>query len=156
MDNLFYYFYKNKVETATVEITFSDWQPLTKEEIIIYQNNDYDNIEFINNKYCFTKNIININLDEYKNSKIELLSNQAFDIAERILPEYKYKNCLISKNLVERGENPIYENYMDIMLEYENSRVLIRQEFYRCKEAILKASSITEIDNINIEYEKGS
>ena len=39
---MYYYFYNYKVETATVEITLSDWQPLTKEEIIIYQNNVID------------------------------------------------------------------------------------------------------------------
>lgn len=156
MNNLFYYFYKNKVETATVEITSPGWQSLTSEEIITYKNNDYDKIVFIDNKYYFIKNNITIDLEEYKNSKIGLLSMQSFDIAETIIPDYKYKNCLISKNLVERGEDPIYENYIDIMLEYENSRVWVRQEFYRCKEAILKATSIEEIDNININYEKRS
>ena len=50
---MYYYFYNYKVETATVKIWLEDWQELTQEEIIIYQNNDYDNIEFINNKYCF-------------------------------------------------------------------------------------------------------
>ena len=151
---MYYYFYNYKVETATVKIWLEDWQELTQEEIIIYQNNDYDNIEFINNKYCFTKNIININLDEYKTSKIEKLSRLSFILGEEIIPNYKYSNCLISKNLVERGEEPIYPNYLNIMIEYENSRVFLRKEFYRCKGLIESATTKEEIDNITIEYEK--
>ena len=151
---MYYYFYNYKVETATVKIWLEDWQELTQEEIIIYQNNDYDNIEFINNKYCFTKNIININLDEYKASKIEKLSRLSFILGEEIIPNYKYSNCLISKNLVERGEDPIYPNYLNLMIEYENSRVSLRKEFYRCKGLIESATTKEEIDNITIEYEK--
>ena len=154
MEDYIYYFFNNKVETATTEIKLPGWQQLTQEEIIIYQNNDYDNIEFINNKYCFTKNIININLDEYKTSKIEKLSCLSFILGEEIIPNYKYNNCLISKNLVERGEEPIYPNYLNIMIEYENSRVFLRKEFYRCKGLIESATTKEEIDNITIEYEK--
>lgn len=156
MENLYYYFYDYRVETATTEIKLPGWQPLTSEEIIIYQNNDYDNIEFINNKYCFTKNNITINLDEYKNLKINEFSRLSFIIGEEIIPNYKYMNCLISKQFVERGEDPIYSNYIELMEQYEILRKDLRTEFYRCKEAVLKCNSIKEIDDIIFVYEKKS
>ena len=147
---MYYYFYNYKVETATVEITLSDWQPLTKEEIIIYQNNDYNNIEFINNKYCFTKNISlnQFNLEIYKIEKIQELSYLSLSVGEVVAPTYKFHNCLLSKEMEENGEIPIYPNWRDVMNEYKKKRIDLRNEFYRLKTVVENAVTKEEIDSL--------
>ena len=156
MEDSIYYFFNYKVETATSEIKLPGWQRLTEEEIAIYKLADYDSIELFEGKYCFAKTINTFNLDQYKKIKIEYISGESFTRGEQILPDYKYRNCLISKGLIERGELPIYDNYSEIMIQYENIRKELRNEFYRCKNLIELATTKEEVDNINFEYETKS
>jgi acylphosphatase len=158
MEDYIYYFYDYKVETATTEIKLPGWQRLTNDEIEIYKSGDYNSIEKFNDIFCFS-NVIDTNLfniEQYKRIKIDLISGESFTRGEQIIPDYKYRNCLISKGLVERGEDPIYTNYLDVMHEYEDLRKDLRNEFYRCKNLIDGATTKEEIDNINFNYEKGS
>ena len=152
MEDFIYYFYNYKVETATVEINLPGWQKLTDDEIEIYKSGNYKSIEMIDDLYCFSNTIENpsFNLDELKQSKVELLSSQSFDRAEDYMPKYKYENCLISKSLVERGKAPIYPNYLEIMRLYEESRVSLRLRFYECKSLVEAATSVEEIDKIEL------
>lgn len=147
---MYYYFYNYKVETATVEITLSDWQPLTKEEIIIYQNNDYNNIEFINNKYCFTKNISlnQFDFNSYKTEKIKELSYLSLSVGEIVAPTYKFHNCLLSKEMEENGEDPIYPDWREVMEEFKNKRIALRNEFYRLKTVVESSKTQDEIDQL--------
>ena len=147
---MYYYFYNYKVETATVKIWLEDWQELTQEEIIIYQNNDYDNIEFINNKYCFTKNISlnQFDLSSYKAEKIKELSYLSLSVGEVVAPTYKFHNCLLSKEMEENGEDPIYPDWKEVMEEFKNKRIALRNEFYRLKSVIENAITQEEIDSL--------
>ena len=152
---MYYYFYNYKVETATVKIWLEDWQELTPEEIEIFKKEEYKRIIKTNGVYSFL-NENDFDLEQYKRIKIDLISGESFTRGEQIIPDYKYRNCLISKGLVERGEDPIYTNYLDVMHEYEDIRKDLRNEFYRCKNLIDGATTKEEIDNINFNYEKGS
>lgn len=158
MEDFIYYFYNYKVETATVEINLPGWQKLTDDEIEIYKSGNYNSIEIFDERYTFTK-ITNANafdLEQYKRIKIEYISGESFTRAEQAVPEYRYKNCLISKSLIERGKGPIYNNYLEIIQQYEDSRISCRNEFYRCKNLIEHAKTKEEVDNINFEYETKS
>lgn len=152
---MYYYFYNYKVETATVKIYLEDWQELTSEEIDIYESNNYKRIIKFGNIYKFD-NIDDFDLEQYKRIKIDLISGESFTLGEQIIPDYKYRNCLISKGLVERNEPPIYENYIEIMHQYEDLRRDLRNEFYRCKFLIENATTKEEIDNIKFVYETRS
>ena len=152
---MYYYFYNYKVETATVKIWLEDWQELTPEEIEIFKKEEYKRNIKTNGVYSFI-NENDFDLEQYKRIKIDLISGESFTRGEQIIPDYKYRNCLISKGLVERGEDPIYTNYLDVMHEYEDLRKDLRNEFYRCKNLIDGATTKEEIDNINFNYEKGS
>jgi len=153
MEDFIYYFFNYKVETATSEINLPGWQKLTQEEIIIYKTCNYKRIVKNDNIYCFS-NEDDFNLDQYKQIKIDLISGESFTKGEQLIPDYKYRNCLISKGLIERGEVPIYDNYIDLMHEYEDLRKDLRTEFYRCKTLIEQAINKEEVDNINFTYEK--
>jgi hypothetical protein len=153
MEEHLYYFFDYKVETATVEIHLPGWQKLTEEEINIYKSGEYKRIVKTNNHYSFCIND-EFDLEQYKRIKIEFISGESFARGEQIIPDYKYMNCLISKGFVERGESPIYNNYIELMQEYECVRRDLRNEFYRCKSLIENAKTKEEIDQINFEYEK--
>lgn len=158
MEDYIYYFFNNKVETATTEIKLPGWQRLTDDEIEIYKSGDYNSIEKFNDHYCFSNEIDTnlFNIEQYKRIKIELISGESFAKGEQIIPDYKYRNCLISKGLVERNEPPIYENYIEIMHQYEDLRRDLRNEFYRCKFLIENATTKEEIDIIKFVYETRS
>lgn len=153
MDNLIYYFFAGRVETATTEINLPGWQRLTDDEIEIYKSCSYKKIVKNNNIYSFS-NEDDFDLEQYKKIKIEFISGESFARGEQIIPDYKYRNCLISKGLVERNELPIYDNYIELMHRYEDLRKDLRNEFYRCKAQIESATTKEEIDNINFNYEK--
>lgn len=154
MEDFIYYFYDYKVETATSEVKLPGWQILSPEEVNIFKKREYKRIVKMNNVYSFTNEDEFIDLVDYKRLKIDSISGQSFTLGEQIIPDYKYLNCLISKGLVERGENPIYNNYLEIMEQYETLRRDLRNEFYRCKNLILAAFTVDEIDQIIFTYAK--
>ena len=150
MENLYYYFYNYNVETATVKILLEDWQELTQEEIEIYKSGDYSSIEKINDHYCFSKSItINqFNLETYKIEKIQELSYLSLSVGEVVAPTYKFYNCLLSKEMEENGEDPIYTDWKVAMNEFKSKRVALRNEFYRLKSIVENAETKDEIDQL--------
>ena len=48
----------------------------------------------------------------------------------------------------ENGETPIYENWEDVLNEYKNKRIALRNEFYRLKAVVENATTKEEIDNL--------
>lgn len=154
MEDFLYYFYNYQVQTSDVPIYAEGWQALTSEEIFMYKNDNFLPVTKKGSTYCFHNIEEDFDLEQYKKIKIEYLSGESFTRGEQIIPNYKYTNCIISKNLVERGEDPIYPDYLDIMIQYEHSRVSLRKEFYDCKKLVELATTKEEIDNINFEYEE--
>ena len=158
---MYYYFYNYKVETATTKIYLEDWQELTSEEINIYESNNYKCIIKFGNIYKFDNtDLPEINLDELKQNKILELSKICLDFGESIAPNYKFSNCILSKEMEESGENPIYTNWRDQLNEYTTKRIFVRNEFYRIKTLIENSTNIDELLSIFtldiLKYEKES
>lgn len=148
MDEFIYYFYNFNVETATTEIFLPGWQKLTQEEIEIFRSGNYSKIEKVYNHYCFS-DIIDLslfNLTEFKNNKISDLSQMCLAIGDSIAPNYKFDNCLLSKEMEENGETPIYSDWREKLNDYKNKRIFLRNEFYRIKSLIEKSESREEIE----------
>ena len=147
---MYYYFYNYKVETATVKIWLEDWQELTPEEIEIYKSGDYSSIEKINDRYTFTGivNVNEFNLDTYKVEKIQELNYLSLSVGEVVAPTYKFHNSLLSKEMEEAGENPIYPDWRAVMNEYKCKRIALRNEFYRLKSVVESANTKKEIDSL--------
>lgn len=152
-EQLRYYFFNKKVETATTEIKLPGWQQLTQEEIEIYKSGDYSSIEKFNDRYTFAMiNTVNqFNLDTYKFEKIQELSYLSLSVGEVVAPTYKFHNCLLSKEMEENAETPIYSNWRVIMEEFKNKRIALRNEFYRLKSIIEQAETKEAVDAIFIE-----
>lgn len=150
MEDFLYYFYNYKVETSDVQIYAEGWQELTSEEIEIYKSGYYSSIEKINDNYCFSKSItINqFNLETYKIEKIQELSYLSLSVGDIIAPTYKFHNCLLSKEMEETGEIPIYPDWRDVMNEFKSKRVALRNEFYRLKSVVENATSKEQIDSL--------
>ena len=146
---MYYYFYNYKVETATVKIWLEDWQELTQEEIIIYNTGNYKRIIKHDNKYIFDNTDYSIiNLTELKQNKISDLSQMCLAFGDSIAPNYKFNNCLLSKEMEENGETPIYLDWREQLADYTNKRIYARNEFYRIKKLIEDASTMEEIISI--------
>ena len=146
MDNLRYYFFEGKVETATT--TIHGWQELTAKQIEQYSTGDYD-VAFVNDKWDLVLHVEPIfDLQQYKLDKIKELSYLALSVGNRVAPNYKLDNCILSKEMELNGETPIYENWRNVMNEYKNKRTEIRNEFYRLKYIVENANSQTEIDSL--------
>ena len=150
MEDYIYYFYNYNVETATTEIKLPGWQKLTESEIEIFKSGDYSSIEKINDHYYFSKSItINqFNLETYKIEKIQELSYLSLSVGEVVAPTYKFHNCLLSKEMEENGETPIYIDWRDVMNEFKSKRVALRNEFYRLKSVVENATSKEQIDSL--------
>lgn len=150
MDNLRYYFFEGRVETATTEIKLPGWQQLTQEEIEIYKSGDYSSIEKFNDRYTFAKiiTINQFNLDTYKVEKIQELSYLSLSVGEVVAPTYKFHNCLLSKEMEENGEDPIYHDWRVVMNEFNSKRIALRNEFYRLKSVVENANTKEEIDSL--------
>ncbi len=150
MEEYIYYFFNFKVETAVTEINLPGFQRLTSGEIEIYKTGDYDSISKFNDLYCFAKNV-NLNqfdLNIYKAEKIKELSYLSLSVGEVVAPTYKFHNCLLSKEMEENGETPIYLNWRDVLNEYKCKRIALRNEFYCLKSVVEKATSKKEIDSL--------
>ena len=139
-----YYFYNGVVETATAII--NGWQELTKEEIQLWLTGDYE-VQFTNNIYSLIlrKHIV-FDLEQYKLDRIKDLSNLSLSIGEIIAPSYIFNNCILSKEMELIGEIPIYVNWRDVLNDYKNKRIALRNEFYKLKNDIENFSTKEEID----------
>lgn len=146
-EQLRYYFYDGNVETATTEIR--GWQELTSEEIEQYMTGLYDISINIDGIYSFILRVDQkIDLEEYKLNRIKDLSALSLSVGEIIAPTYMFNNCLLSKDMEELGEIPIYKNWRDVLNEYKNKRIALRNEFYRLKTVVENANSQEEIDKL--------
>ena len=146
METLRYYFFENKVETATTEIR--GWQELTQKQIENYLAGGYD-IVFINDKYDLVLHVdIPFDLDFYKESKISEMSILSLEIGESIAPDYRLHNCILSKEMELNGETPIYSDWQIRLDDYKNKRIYLRDEFYRLKSLIEVSETKEQIDYI--------
>lgn len=159
MEGLRYYFFEGRVETATA--TIHGWQELTTKQIENWLKGGYD-VVFVNNKYDLVLHVEPpFDLAFYKESKISEMSILSFEVGETLAPDYKLRNCLLSKEMELNGETPIYLNWRDVMDDYKNKSVYLRNEFYRLKGLILSANTNEDIDNIistnkYYDYEKNA
>ena len=150
MDEFIYYFYNFNVETATTEIFLPGWQKLTPDEITQYLDNDYIKIVKNGDRYSFSNESTTIpfDLDSYKNEKIRDLSYLRLSVGEVVAPTYKFNNCLLSKEMEENGEIPIYSNWREVMDEYKIKRIALRNEYYRLKSVVENAFTKEDIDQL--------
>jgi len=148
MEDFIYYFYNYKVETATVEINLPGWQKLTDDEIEIYKSGNYHSINKFEDRYCFSSLIDTsfFDFDQYKLLKIQELSQLSLSVGEDIAPTYRFHNCLLSKEMEENGEIPIYSNWREVMQDFKIKRINLRNEFYRLKSIIENAADKNELD----------
>ena len=69
-------------------------------------------------------------------------------VGEIVAPTYKFHNCLLSKEMEENGEDPIYPDWREVMEEFKNKRIALRNEFYRLKTVVESSKTQDEIDQL--------
>lgn len=143
-EQLKYYFYNNRIETATTEIR--GWQQLNKEEIDNYLTGNYEVIFNVDKYELKLQQEVPFDLIQYKADVIRDLSALSLSVGEIVAPTYKFNNCLLSKFMVENNETPIYDNWLEIMNDFKNKRIALRNEFYRLKSLIEQALNKENID----------
>ena len=149
MENTIFYFHENNIETATTEINVAGWFKFTEEQTAAYLANT-DLLPYWNgSSYELIDYVPPIfDLDTYKLEKIQELSYLSLSVGNVVAPAYKFDNCMISKFMQENGENPIYSNWEEVLNDYKNKRIALRDEFYRLKVVVENATSKEEIDGL--------
>ena len=97
-------------------------------------------IETNNLEYADNVDVSLFDVESYKLSKINEISQQSFDMREAILPEY---------NLVNAGLG-VYDEAT--VLSYKLTVQAFRDEFYRVSNLINAAETRSEIDAISISF----
>lgn len=146
---LIYYFHENNIETATTEINVAGWYKFTEKQTTDYLANpnllpfwngsSYDLIDYVPPIF---------DLEPYKIEKIKELSYLSLSVGNVVAPAYKFDNCMISKFMEEKGEDPIYDNWEYVLTDYQNKRIALRNEFYRLKTIVENAITKEEIDSL--------
>ena len=147
---MFYYIINNKKvhleETAVNTVVFPQYVEMTPEQVEFYLANPDASIEEI--KQCKLNEQEVISLDEYKLTKIEMISIHSLNISNVIIPDYKIQNALACVNANHTSSIYSHDECLSILEKYNAVGKMCRVLYYETKTRIENSQSIEDVDSI--------
>lgn len=147
---MYYYIFLNKkivsFDTAVDTAVFPQYVEMTSEQVEFYLANPDASIEEI--KECKLNEQEVISLDEYKLTKIEMISIHSLNISNVIIPDYKIQNALACVNTNHTSSIYSHDECLSILEKYNTVGKMCRDLYYETKTRIENSQSIEDVDSI--------
>ena len=147
---MYYYIFLNKrvvvVNTAVNTAVFPQYVEMNPQQVEFYLLHTNASIEEI--KECKLNEPEVISLDEYKLTKIEMISIHSLNISNVIIPDYKIQNALSCVSTNHTSSIYSHDECLSILEKYNNVGKTCRDLYYETKTRIENSQSIEEVDSI--------